>query len=79
MRGSAMRQIDLRSEPSPGHARHARAMAAAEVGDDVYGEDPTVNRLEGLAAEMLARRRAVRAQRHAEQPARRDGPLRARR
>jgi len=29
-----------------------RAMAAAEVGDDVYAEDPTVNRLQGLAAEM---------------------------
>ena len=26
------------------------AMAAAEVGDDVYGEDPTVNRLEARAA-----------------------------
>jgi len=30
-----------------------KAMAAAEVGDDVYGEDPTVNRLESLAAERL--------------------------
>jgi len=30
-----------------------RAMAEAEVGDDVYSEDPTVNRLEALAAEML--------------------------
>ena len=29
------------------------AMAAAEVGDDVYGEDPTVNKLESLAADML--------------------------
>ncbi len=29
------------------------AMARAEVGDDVYGEDPTVNRLEALAAERL--------------------------
>ncbi len=28
-------------------------MLAAEVGDDVYGEDPTVNALEALAAEML--------------------------
>jgi threonine aldolase len=30
-----------------------RAMAAAEVGDDVYGEDPTVNRLQARLAEML--------------------------
>jgi threonine aldolase len=28
------------------------AMAEAAVGDDVYGEDPTVNRLQALAAEM---------------------------
>ncbi len=49
-----MRKIDLRSDtvtlPSP---PMRRAMAEAEVGDDVYGEDPTVNRLEGMAAEML--------------------------
>ena len=36
-----------------------RAMAAAEVGDDVYGEDPTVNRLEARAAELLGRQAAV--------------------
>ncbi len=30
-----------------------RAMAEAEVGDDVFGEDPTVNRLQDLAAELL--------------------------
>jgi threonine aldolase len=45
--------IDLRSDtvtlPSPAMRR---AMAEAEVGDDVYGEDPTVARLERLAAEM---------------------------
>lgn len=34
-------------------------MAAAEVGDDVYGEDPTVNRLEERAAELLGREAAV--------------------
>jgi threonine aldolase len=49
-----MRLIDLRSDtvtrPTP--AMRA-AMAAAEVGDDVYGEDPTVNGLEFLAADML--------------------------
>ena len=35
------------------------AMCKAEVGDDVYGEDPTVNRLESLAAEMLGKETAV--------------------
>ncbi len=46
--------VDLRSDtvtkPSP--AMRA-AMAAAEVGDDVYGEDPTVNRLQAACAERL--------------------------
>ena len=32
-----------------------RAMAEAEVGDDVFGEDPTVNRLEKMAAERLGK------------------------
>lgn len=49
-----MRVIDLRSDtvtqPTPAMRR---AMAEAEVGDDVYSEDPTVNRLEALAAEIL--------------------------
>ncbi|HPZ65756.1 MAG TPA: beta-eliminating lyase-related protein, partial [Bacillota bacterium] len=42
--------IDLRSDTvtKPTEAMR-RAMAEAEVGDDVYGEDPTVNRLEELA------------------------------
>jgi threonine aldolase len=35
------------------------AMAAAEVGDDVYEEDPTVNRLEARAAEMFGREAAL--------------------
>ena len=55
-----MKRIDLRSDtvtlPSP--AMRA-AMAAADVGDDVYGEDPTVNRLEGLGAEMLGKEAAL--------------------
>jgi threonine aldolase len=34
-------------------------MAVAEVGDDVYGDDPTVNRLEELGAEMLGKEAAV--------------------
>jgi threonine aldolase len=45
--------IDLRSDtvtkPTPAMRR---AMAEADVGDDVYAEDPTVNRLQALAAEM---------------------------
>jgi len=52
--------IDLRSDtvtrPTP--AMRA-AMAAAEVGDDVYGEDPTVNRLERRAAEIFGREAAM--------------------
>ncbi len=35
------------------------AMAHADVGDDVYGEDPTVNRLQELAAEMLGKEAAL--------------------
>ncbi len=52
--------IDLRSDtvtrPSPGMRK---AMAAAEVGDDVYGEDPTVNALEARIASMLGKEAAV--------------------
>lgn len=36
-----------------------RAMAEAEVGDDVYGEDPTINRLEARAAELLGKESAL--------------------
>ena len=36
-------------------------MAEAEVGDDVYGDDPTVNRLQSLAAEMLGKEDAILA------------------
>ncbi len=55
-----MKVIDLRSDTvtQPTDAMRA-AMAAAEVGDDVYGEDPTVNRLEALAAEMLGKEAAI--------------------
>src|SRR5262245_12952945 len=35
------------------------AMAAAEVGDDVYGEDPTVNRLQERAAEISGKQAAL--------------------
>jgi threonine aldolase len=55
-----MEPIDLRSDtvtrPTP---EMRRAMAEAEVGDDVYGEDPTVNRLEARAAEVLGMEAAV--------------------
>jgi threonine aldolase len=54
------RTIDLRSDtvtlPTPAMRE---AMARAELGDDVYGEDPTVNRLEALAAERLGKEAAV--------------------
>jgi threonine aldolase len=49
-----MRPVDLRSDtvtqPSPGMRE---AMARAEVGDDVFGDDPTVNRLQRVCAEMF--------------------------
>ncbi|HEY2838195.1 MAG TPA: GntG family PLP-dependent aldolase [Pirellulales bacterium] len=52
--------IDLRSDtvtrPSPGMRA---AMAAAEVGDDVFGEDPTVNRLQETIAAMLGKEAAL--------------------
>ena len=52
--------VDLRSDtvtkPTP---EMRRAMAEAEVGDDVYGEDPTINRLELRAAEILGREAAI--------------------
>src|SRR2546429_4554654 len=48
--------IDLRSDtltlPTP---EMREAMARAEVGDDVWGEDPTVRRLEALAADRLGK------------------------
>ena len=54
MTDQTTRPIDLRSDTvtRPTTAMR-RAMAEAEVGDDVYGEDPTVNRLEEVAAERL--------------------------
>src|ERR671917_649862 len=52
--------IDLRSDtvtkPTPAMRR---AMAEAEVGDDVYGEDPTVNRLQERAAEIFEKEAAL--------------------
>jgi threonine aldolase len=55
-----MNLIDLRSDtvtrPTPAMRR---AMADAEVGDDVYGEDPTVNRLQERAAEIFEKEAAL--------------------
>jgi threonine aldolase len=55
-----MDTIDLRSDTvtKPTEAMR-RAMAEAEVGDDVYAEDPTVNRLERRAAEIFEREAAL--------------------
>jgi threonine aldolase len=54
------RLIDLRSDTvtKPTAAMRA-AMASAEVGDDVYGEDPTVNKLEQRAAEVFNKEAAI--------------------
>jgi threonine aldolase len=52
--------VDLRSDtvttPTP---EMRRAIADAEVGDDAYGEDPTVRRLESLAAALLGKEAAL--------------------
>src|SRR3972149_2499930 len=54
--GLMMKVIDLRSDtvtlPSP---QMRQAIANAELGDDVFGDDPTVNRLEALAAETMGK------------------------
>jgi len=55
-----MKTIDLRSDTvTRPTAAMREAMAGAEVGDDVYGEDPTVNRLQKLAAERLGKEAAL--------------------
>jgi len=55
-----MKVIDLRSDtvthPTP---EMRKAIFEAEVGDDVYGEDPTVNRLEAMAAEIMGKEAAL--------------------
>jgi len=49
--------VDLRSDTvTRPTAEMRQAMATAEVGDDVYGEDPTVNKLEKRAAEIFGRK-----------------------
>lgn len=60
MQPSSAGSVDLRSDtvtlPSPAMRE---AIARAELGDDVYGEDPTINRLEALAAERVGKPAAV--------------------
>ena len=55
-----MEIIDLRSDTVTKPTPEMRdAMAQADVGDDVYGEDPTVNRLQDLAAQMMGKEAAL--------------------
>jgi threonine aldolase len=55
-----METIDLRSDTvSHPTAEMRKAMFEAEVGDDVYGEDPTVNALQAYAAELLGKEAAL--------------------
>lgn len=60
MGNKTMQAIDLRSDtvtrPTAGMLA---AMARAETGDDVFGEDPTVNRLEAMVAERLGKEDAL--------------------
>jgi hypothetical protein len=59
-RGNPVRTVDLRSDtvtrPS---AAMRRAMASAEVGDDLFGDDPTVNRLQDRVAELTGKQAAL--------------------
>jgi len=55
-----MRIIDLRSDTVTRPTNEMRqAMAQAEVGDDVYGDDPTINKLEELAAQLFKKEAAL--------------------
>lgn len=57
---SARKVIDMRSDTvtQPPPAMRA-AMASASVGDDVYGEDPTITELERRSAEMFGKEAAI--------------------
>ncbi|XP_010893799.1 threonine aldolase 1 [Esox lucius] len=57
---ASIRTVDLRSDTvtKPGAAMR-QAMAEAEVGDDVFGEDPTVNELQKMAAELFGMEAAL--------------------
>lgn len=55
-----MRKIDLRSDTVTQPTKEMRiAMMEAQVGDDVYGDDPTVNELERYAAEVMGKEKAL--------------------
>ena len=56
MNGSIDLRSDTVTQPTPAMRR---AMAEAEVGDDVYGEDPTINRLQERTAELMGRGAAL--------------------
>src|SRR5262249_44514162 len=57
---TAVTAVDLRSDTlTMPTADMRRAMAEAELGDDVFGEDPTINRLEQRAAELMGKQAAV--------------------
>jgi threonine aldolase len=56
LNGVADFRSDTVTRPTPAMRR---AMAEADVGDDVYGEDPTVNRLEREAADLIGKEAAV--------------------
>lgn len=56
MKGERVNYIDLRSDTVTWPTEEMRrAMATAQVGDDVYGDDPTVNELESLAAKLTGK------------------------
>ena len=58
--GASGKVVDLRSDTVTKPCREMRRrMAEAEVGDDVYGEDPTTNHLEGVVAKLLGKEDAV--------------------
>jgi threonine aldolase len=60
IRRNGMRIVDLRSDTITKPTRSMqKAMAQAEVGDDVFGEDPTVNRLEEMAADCMGKEAAL--------------------
>ncbi len=55
-----MEYVDLRSDTVTKPTSEMReAMARAEVGDDVYGDDPTVNRLQEMAADLMGKEAAL--------------------
>ena len=55
-----MKYIDLRSDTVTKPSKAMRkAMANAEVGDDVFGDDPTVNHLQGMVSDMLGKEDAL--------------------